>query len=386
MSLLGELNDLGLSDIFQILALSQRTGTLVVTTPSYVGQAVFASGQVVAGGLSAHTMTVGEHLVHRKVLTTDNLAEVTLAERRGASGLALLDLCQQPSERILVAMEEMLRGVMNRLLCANQGTFNFENAAHVEPWQLFSVSGTVAVCPRGLKAQYLAMEAMRARDEAQRPAQALGHPPSQPQAKSARGLSLGQPHMQDGPQEDDWSALMSDIADDAGKSAAPAARRKAEDGALAQLRDLLYALKASPAGPARCALLLRALQLHCERGAYFDVRDGALRSCACYPQKAVAKARVPLTHDSAQGQVCASGQAMLQPLPPTSAHQALFTALGGPWHQGAVLVAPWHEAGRVVGLLVGDNPSGKPLTDAPGVDIVVAQAAFGGAPQPGPRA
>src|SRR4051794_4769863 len=93
LSLVGELHDLGLSDIFQILALSQRTGTLVVTTPTYVGQVLFASGLIVGGGLSTQNPTVGAHLLAQGALGPAKLAELTLAERRGTTGLALLELC-----------------------------------------------------------------------------------------------------------------------------------------------------------------------------------------------------------------------------------------------------------------------------------------------------
>ena len=47
MSLEGKLEDLGLSDIFQILNLSRRTGTLTIRRKEGKGLIVFNHGQVV---------------------------------------------------------------------------------------------------------------------------------------------------------------------------------------------------------------------------------------------------------------------------------------------------------------------------------------------------
>ncbi|HSI06037.1 MAG TPA: DUF4388 domain-containing protein, partial [Myxococcota bacterium] len=48
MSLVGNLADLGLGDIFQIVSLSRRSGSLKLDTPAESGEIVFVSGKVVA--------------------------------------------------------------------------------------------------------------------------------------------------------------------------------------------------------------------------------------------------------------------------------------------------------------------------------------------------
>lgn len=111
------------------------------------------------------------------------------------------------------------------------------------------------------------------------------------------------------------------------------------------------------------------------RGGFGRIQEGEMVP----PPVEDTQVRVPL--GSALGELLAHGQPQLGPLVPDDGHRALLAALGGGWHQGAVLMAPWRAGGRVVGLLVGDNPSGQPLTDAPGVDILMAQVG-GGALRP----
>jgi len=394
LSLVGELHDLGLSDIFQILALSQRTGTLVVTTPTYVGQVLFASGLIVGGGLSTQNPTVGAHLLAQGALGPAKLAELTLAERRGTTGLALLELCGGDPSPIVAAMETMLRAAMAQLLEATQGSFSFQNAQVLHLWPHFSVLGTMALFPPGLKAQYLAMEAVRLRDEAQKGGAAIV-PAADPTSAAPRPQALAQALSgKEGPQEDDWSALLSeDDGFEAVLAPAPPCAPAPEPWAataLADLRDVVRGLRRLPSGTDPSELLLRALRLHCERGAYFEVQGQKLVGRDGFGQDAggravapaIAQRQVPLVQGSAAHLAIAQAQPCLQPLAPTDAHKALLGALGGSWHNQAVLIAPWLEGGRVVGLLVGDNPSGRPLVDAPGVDILVAQASMGASAAP----
>ena len=395
MSLVGELNDLGLSDIFQILALSQRTGTLVVTTPTYVGQVLFASGLIVGGGLSANAPAVGTHLVEQGALDAPKLAELSVAERHGTSGLALLALCGPDPSPILAAMEELLRATMGQLLSATHGSFSFENAQALDPWPHFSVLGTMALCPKGLRAQYLAMEAMRQRDEAHKNGPPLP-PPIDASPHLGRPQALAQALMGgEEPQEDDWSALLSEAdALPTAPTPSPAAVAPVAPAAsaLADLRDVVQQLRNLPQGTDPGPLLLRALSLHCERGAYFEIQGQKLVGRGGFGQGEGGRAAAPamvqqelqLLPGSAPHAAIVSGQSCLQPLAPTEAHRALLEALGG-WHDGAVLLAPWQQGGRVVGLLVGDNPSGRPLVDAPGVDILVAQASAAAAVAPTAR-
>jgi hypothetical protein len=47
MSLVGRLEDLALPDIFQIISLSKKTGTLIVRSRKGTGMVVFLNGQVI---------------------------------------------------------------------------------------------------------------------------------------------------------------------------------------------------------------------------------------------------------------------------------------------------------------------------------------------------
>lgn len=386
LSLVGELQDLGLSDIFQILALSQRTGTLMVTTPQYVGQVLFASGAIVGGGLSPHTETLGQAFVAAGAVAPSAIEAAVGQELRGAHGSQGAQMLQQLGSDpavFLTVMEEVLRGMMARLLSACEGSFSFESAASIDPWAHFSLAGTMAVCPKGLKAQYLAMEAMRERDEAGRGP--LPPPAQQAHAAASRPHKLARALMgEDGPKEDDWSALLldSDSAAAVPKTAAPATTAPVSSP-LTHLRDVVQALRELPQGTDPSALLLRALRLHCERGAYFELRAGTLVGRSGYGQAPggdavapqVARAAVEVPHNSPLSPVLRAHGVVVQDVCAKGDHCDLLHALGGAWQfEQPMLLAPWRVRGQVVGLLVGDNPSGMPLTDAPGVEILLGVA------------
>lgn len=373
MSLVGELNDLGLGDIFQILALSQRTGVLVVTTPVGMGQVLFADGLVVGGAVSSAPQAVGDYLLDQGALTADQLQALVRAERQSSGAAGMPSARGEALAPMQAALEQYLRDSMASLLQATQGSFNFCAEAAVDPWQHFSLEGRFGVCSRGLQAQYLAMEAVRLQDERR-----MGPGPAVPchTAASSRPQQLAQALRGDDDAahvaDCDWSTLGQEDSATATPQAAPAP--------LAALRDALRLLRAASEPTPRWQALAQALALDCERGMVLVPEGPTWRCVASFGTdaaegRAVTQAMAPPLA-RAEGDVLAQvwhAQApSLGTLGPCQAHRALLAALGGTLDTRPVLVAPWAEAGEPKALLVGDNPSGQPLTDAPAVDIVRA--------------
>lgn len=138
MSLVGNLEDLSLGDIMQIISLSQKTGVLQLNSAANgSGRIVFRSGLICAASLAGRSEPTGA-----------------------------------PAE-----LEAEVEAIVLNMFTWQGGDFSFDLRREADPEDpQFELAG-------GLNAQYLAMEGMRVRDEASR-AQAAEAPAAPPQAEA----------------------------------------------------------------------------------------------------------------------------------------------------------------------------------------------------------
>ena len=66
MSLVGNLEELGLGEILQIVSLSRKTGVLSLRSRGRDGSVFFRQGQVVRAASSAYYQSLGEVLVQKR--------------------------------------------------------------------------------------------------------------------------------------------------------------------------------------------------------------------------------------------------------------------------------------------------------------------------------
>ena len=85
MSLVGRLEDLALPDIFQIISLSKKTGTLVVRSRKGTGMVVFKNGQVVQAGSDVIRDSLGNILVSQGMIAQADLAAALARNRPSAN-------------------------------------------------------------------------------------------------------------------------------------------------------------------------------------------------------------------------------------------------------------------------------------------------------------
>src|SRR3990172_3010463 len=81
MSLVGRLEDLALPDIFQIISLSKKTGTLIVRSRKGVGMVVFKNGQVIQAANDSIRDSLGNILVSQGMLNEAALTKA-LAQQK----------------------------------------------------------------------------------------------------------------------------------------------------------------------------------------------------------------------------------------------------------------------------------------------------------------
>ena len=168
MSLVGNLADLGLGDIFQIVSLSRRSGTLRLETPAESGEIVFLAGKVVAAGRSQPPHTVGDVLMQAGIISPLVYQEMLVEQTRGVTGAALIVRFQIDNEAVERSFESMLTRTIYDMFEWDEGRFSFVLEAEPDLWGSFSLQGGHVVLMRGLNPQYLAIEGARVRDEKQR--------------------------------------------------------------------------------------------------------------------------------------------------------------------------------------------------------------------------
>lgn len=163
--MVGNLADLGLGDIFQIVSLSRRSGTLQLTTPVESGEIVFRSGKVVAAYRSNSRASVGEGLLEAGVVAPTTYQEMLSAQKAGKRALDLFAGFRVDKDALQAALDGILKQVVYTMFEWAEGTFSFVLEESPDIWRGFTLEGSRAVSENGLNPQYLAIEGARLRDE-----------------------------------------------------------------------------------------------------------------------------------------------------------------------------------------------------------------------------
>jgi hypothetical protein len=164
MSLVGNLEDLSLGDIMQIIGLSQKSGVLALKGADGSGRIVFREGLVHGACVNGapgdmRGLVVGSGLIDATIF--DDLA--ARAEQHGLpieqtiaveGGLGL--------EAIESALQTSVESVVLEMFSWPSGDFSFDVRSELEP------DDPQLCLAAGLNAQYLAMEGMRVLDERSR--------------------------------------------------------------------------------------------------------------------------------------------------------------------------------------------------------------------------
>jgi len=183
MSLVGNLEDLSLGDIMQIISLSQKSGVLALEGESGSGRIVFLKGLVHAASVK------GELEDLRGVLVGKGLLDATtydgLADSATELGLPIEEAITREgklsAEQIDDALKEAIEGVILQMFAWPSGDFSFDVRSELEP------DDPQTLLSAGINAQYLAMEGMRISDEQSRDGAASGPPPVEANADDLFG-------------------------------------------------------------------------------------------------------------------------------------------------------------------------------------------------------
>lgn len=168
MSLVGNLEDLGLGEILQIVSLSRKSGVLELTSREREGRVIFHDGQVIRASASTHPENLGDLVLRAGMADMATLKKALIVQHEGDDDRRIGDILVSDfgidREDIETAVRGQVEKVVYSFFSWDEGSFSFElgnpgelAATNLNPLQFMLDSG--------LNPQWLAMEGSRLLDE-----------------------------------------------------------------------------------------------------------------------------------------------------------------------------------------------------------------------------
>ena len=169
MSLVGNLADLGLGEILQIVSLSRKSGVLTLQSRGRQGVVVFRFGQVIRATSSTIKYFLGEELLKRDVVDQDCINKALQVQQAGAYrerlGTILINRFNVPAQKIEDVVREQIERVVYSFFSWDEGSFEFDLQDNVETIDDSRIDPLQFMLQQGLNPQFLAMEGSRIIDE-----------------------------------------------------------------------------------------------------------------------------------------------------------------------------------------------------------------------------
>ena len=159
MALEGSLEEVGLADILQLLALGQKTGCLSVTDRSNFGYVYFDKGKVIYASVLNRPDRIGELMVKNDVISREDLSAAMKeqAQRPGTRlGELLVEMGSLTEEELHEWIQIQIEEAVYHLFSWEKGSFHFEPDQAPEEEGVFLVK---------INADSLLMEGARRVDE-----------------------------------------------------------------------------------------------------------------------------------------------------------------------------------------------------------------------------
>ena len=177
MSLVGNLADLGLGEILQIVSLSRKSGVLTLQSKGRQGVVVFRFGQVIRANSSTIRYFLGEELLKRNLVEEELLNKALQVQQAGAYrerlGTILIKRFNIEAEKIESVVREQIERVVYSFFSWDEGSFEFELQDDVETIDDSKIDPLQFMLEQGLNPQFLAMEGSRIIDEKRNRGEAL---------------------------------------------------------------------------------------------------------------------------------------------------------------------------------------------------------------------
>ncbi len=359
MSLVGRLEDLALPDIFQIISLSKKTGTLIVRSRKGTGMVVFKDGQVIQAASDSIRDSLGNILVSQGMLTEAVLSQALAAQRKDVDkplGMILVEMGAVPAQTLESVVRKQIEEIIYDLLAWEEGFFNFE-LGEIAPKDKIEIDTQEFLLKHGISAEYLLMEGTRILDEKRK---GMPRPAPAPKAPGAHHASYE-------PAKEEFRTRI---------------ETEAPSKAISTLRSMFDELRFPTATAEVTLLILRYASEVVNRAVLFMVKKDEVRGLGQFgielkghsADQVVRNIRIPLNQPSLFLPVIENRRSFVGPLDQNESNKYLMNELGG-MLPDAVMAIPLIVDGKIALVVYGDNlPDRKPIRGMDTLEIFMSQA------------
>lgn len=171
MSLVGNLEDLSLPDILQIVSLSRKSGILTIEKKDQQGRIFIREGKVIQTVSPRSGRTLGEILSARGLIREEDLKKALATQASGEKkellGSILISMGLIRQEVLEKVVQEQIEESIVYFLSWREGTFSFE-LSNIESRGEVSVDPHAFILEKGIDTQWLVLEGTRLMDERSR--------------------------------------------------------------------------------------------------------------------------------------------------------------------------------------------------------------------------
>ncbi len=368
MSLVGRLEDLALPDIFQIISLSKKTGTLVVRSRKGTGMVVFKDGQVIQAASDNIRDSLGNILVSQGMLAEASLSHALTLQKRETDkplGMILVEMGAVSTQKLESVVRKQIEEIVYDLLAWEEGFFNFE-LGEIAPKDKIEIDTQEFLLKSGISAEYLLMEGTRLLDERRQGERKPFGSRSEPITARPPKPSIVHPPSYEPAREEFRTRIEKEEP-----------RRD-----LAALKSMFDELRFPTATAEVTLLILRYASEVVNRAILFMVKKNEVRGLGQFgielkgksADQVVRNIKIPLNKPSLFLTVIDSRRSYVGELEQNECNAFLTSELGGTLPV-SVLAIPLIVDGKIALVVYGDNlPDHKPIRGVDALEIFMNQA------------
>jgi len=374
MSLVGRLEDLALPDIFQIISLSKKTGTLIVRSRIGAGMVVFKNGQVIQAASDSIRDSLGNILVSLGIVSETVLAKAVELQQRESDtplGMILVQMGSVPEETLETVIRKQVEEIVYDLLAWEEGFFNFE-LGEISPKDKIAIDTQEFLLKSGLSAEYLLMEGTRLLDEKRQQEKKRGgvrtapSPPPPPVHAKPAAPAAHRPLSAEPAKEEFRSRI----------------EHEAPRQVIMTLKSMFDELRFPTATAEVTLLILRYASEVVNRCVLFMVKKDEVRGLGQFgielrsksADQVVRNIKIPLNKPSLFLGVVENRRTYVGGLAPNECNDYLVAETGGMAPE-SVMAIPLIVDGKIALIVYGDNlPERKPIQGIDTLEIFMNQA------------
>jgi hypothetical protein len=131
MGIKGNLIDISLPDVFQVISIGKRSGKLVIRAEAGKANVIFDEGRIVQASIDHFGKNLGKMLIEKGFLNNEQLIEA-IQTQKGLKewkqlGTICVDLCYISKEQLEETVKSLITEIVMTMLTWKDGSFNFDS-------------------------------------------------------------------------------------------------------------------------------------------------------------------------------------------------------------------------------------------------------------------